>query len=300
MRVLYGCPVVLTFCLLRLMPVHSYPYANLQSAANSPLVLRGVAEEGRTAAALEWRLTWSDEFNTADGSTPDPRKWTYDLGGNGWGNHELESYTSRPENAKIVSGKLVITARQEQYTGADGIIQPYSSARLKTQGLFAQAYGRFEARIKIPRGQGIWPAFWMMGDDINRVDWPDCGEIDIMENIGREPGMVYGSLHAPSFVAPASDASKGTPLPGGQNLADDFHLYAAEWEPGVVRFYVDSNNYATFTEPEWPKGGRWAFDHPFFIILNVAVGGDWPKNPDATSQFPQQMLVDYVRVYSRK
>ena len=246
-----------------------------------------------------WRLAWSDEFNASDGSKPDPKKWTHDLGGNGWGNHELESYTSRPENAQIAGGNLVITARQEQYTGADGITQPYTSARLKTQGLFAQAYGRFEARIKIPRGQGIWPAFWLLGDDINRVDWPDCGEIDIMENIGREPGMDYGSLHAPSFVAPTSDASKGTPLPGGQNYADDFHLYAVEWEPGVVRFYVDSNNYATFTQAEWPKGGRWVFDHPFFIILNVAVGGDWPKNPDATTQFPQQMLVDYVRVYSK-
>jgi beta-glucanase (GH16 family) len=253
-----------------------------------------------SSRAPAWNLTWSDEFSGPDNSTPDLTKWTYDLGGNGWGNHELESYTSRPENARIVDGNLVIAARQEDYTGADGIPRPYTSARLKTQGLFDQAYGRFEARVKIPRGQGIWPAFWLLGDDINRVDWPDCGEIDIMENIGREPGMVYGSLHAPSFVAGTSDTSKGTPLPGGQNYADDFHVYAAEWEPGVVRFYVDSNNYATFTQSEWPKGGRWVFDHPFFIILNVAVGGDWPKNPDATSEFPQQMLVDYVRVYARR
>jgi beta-glucanase (GH16 family) len=250
-------------------------------------------------AAAPWRLTWADEFNTPDSSAPDPKKWTFDTGGNGWGNHELESYTSRRENVKIAGGHLVITARREQYTGADGIAQPYTSARLKTQGLFAQAYGRFEARIMIPRGQGIWPAFWLLGDDIGRVNWPDCGEIDIMENIGREPGMVYGSLHAPSFAAPTSDASKGTPLPAGQNYADDFHLYAVEWEPGIVRFYVDSINYATFTQSDWPMGGRWVFDHPFFIVLNVAVGGDWPKNPDATSEFPQQMLVDYVRVYAR-
>jgi beta-glucanase (GH16 family) len=262
----------------------------------------GISPSGASAraAAARWTLSWSDEFNAPDGSTPDPTKWTYDLGGNGWGNHELESYTSRTENVKIVRGNLVLTARQENYTGADGIARPYTSARLKTQGLFAQAYGRFEARIKIPRGQGIWPAFWLLGDDINRVDWPDCGEIDIMENIGREPGMVYGSLHAPSFVAGTSDASRGTPLPGGQDYADDFQVFAAEWEPGVVRFYVDSNNYATFMQAELPKGGRWVFDHPFFIILNVAVGGDWPKNPDATSQFPQQMLVDYVRVYTHR
>ena len=276
----------------------SFAFEALFVTLHSPLVYPEVAGGDRRASL--WRLTWSDEFNSPDNSTPDPKKWTYDLGGNGFGNHELESYTSRPENVKIVGGNLVITARQEQYTGADGITQPYTSARLKTQGLFAQAYGRFEARIKIPRGQGIWPAFWLLGDDINRVDWPDCGEIDIMENIGREPGMVYGSLHAPSFVGGTSDASKGTPLPGGKNYSDDFHVYAAEWEPGVVRFYVDNNNYATFTQADWPEGGRWVFDHPFFSILNVAVGGDWPKNPDATSQFPQQMLVDYVRVYSRK
>jgi beta-glucanase (GH16 family) len=256
--------------------------------------------ESLTSSNSTWRPTWSDEFNTPDGSTPDPKKWTYDLGGNGWGNHELESYTARPENARIVGGNLIITARKEEYTGTDGITQPYTSARLKTQELFAQAYGRFEARIKIPRGQGIWPAFWLLGDDINRVDWPDCGEIDIMENIGREPGTVYGSLHAPSFVKLTSDASKGFTLPAGQSYADDFHLYAVEWEPGIVRFYVDKNNYATFTAAEWPQGGRWVFDHSFFIILNVAVGGDWPKDPDGTSQFPQQMLIDYVRVYSRR
>src|SRR5215470_16522949 len=146
-----------------------------------------LATRHSSLAAASWTLTWSDEFNSPDNSTPDRKKWTYDLGGSGWGNHELESYTSRTENAKITGGKLVITARKEDYTGADRITQPYTSARLKTQGLFAQAYGRFEARIKIPKGQGIWPAFWLLGDDINRVDWPGCGEIDVMENIGREP-----------------------------------------------------------------------------------------------------------------
>jgi len=268
----------------------------LEAAAGSP----GLEPTAGVATDSPWRLTWSDEFNTPDNSIPDPKKWTHDVGGNGWGNHELESYTSRPENARVVGGNLVITARQEQYTGADGITQPYTSARLKTQGLFAQAYGRFEARIKIPRGQGIWPAFWLLGDDISRVDWPDCGEIDIMENIGREPDMVYGSLHAPSYVAPTSDASKGTPLPAGKAYADDFHVYAVEWEPGIIRFYVDSNNFATFAQAEWPNGGRWVFDHPFFLILNVAVGGDWPKNPDATTQLPQQMRIDYVRIFAKK
>ena len=242
-------------------------------------------------------LVWSDEFSSANGSAPDSTRWTYDLGGGGWGNQELQSYTSRPQNVQIQKGNLVITALQENYTGTDGIARNYTSARLKSQNLFAQAYGRFEARIKIARGQGIWPAFWMLGNDITQNGWPKCGEIDLMENIGREPGIIHGSLHGPSSVAPTSDRTSTIFLPAGQNYADDFHVYAIEWEPGAVRFYLDSNNYATFTEDQWPSGGQWVFDHPFFIILNLAVGGVWPGNPGSTTQFPQQMLVDYVRVY---
>jgi beta-glucanase (GH16 family) len=199
---------------------------------------------------------WSDEFNVANGSAPDPTKWTYDLGGGGWGNQELETYTSRPVNAQIQNGDLVITARQETYTGTDGITRNYTSARLKTQGLFSQAYGRFEARIKIPRGQGLWPAFWMLGSDISTAGWPQCGEIDVMENIGREPNIIHGSLHGPGSVSATSDLTSSASLPAGQNYADDFHLYAVEWEPGVVRFYVDSNNYATFRQSQWPAGGQ--------------------------------------------
>jgi len=252
------------------------------------------------ATNSHWRLTWSDEFNSPDGSAPDAKKWTYDLGGNGWGNRELESYTNRPQNAQIQNGNLVITAIKETYTGTDGITQPYTSARLKTQGIFAQSYGRFEARIKIPKGQGIWPAFWLLGEDVNKVDWPKCGEIDIMENIGREPGINHGSLHGSSTVAPTSDLTGTTILPIGQSLSDDFHLYAIEWEPSLVRFYLDDHNYATLTQSQWPAGGQWVFDHPFFIILNVAVGGNWPGSPDDTTQLPQQMLVDYVRVYAKR
>jgi beta-glucanase (GH16 family) len=249
-----------------------------------------------------YKLSWSDEFNGADGSSPDSSKWTYDIGvgGNGWGNNELETYTNRTKNAQIQSGNLVITAVKETYADpSDGVMRNYTSARLKTQGLFSQAYGRFEARIKIPAGQGMWPAFWMLGKDIGAVGWPKCGEIDIMENIGKEPGIVHGSLHGPSTVARTSDASAPFSLPAGQNFAADFHLYAVEWEPGTIRFYVDTNLYGTFNSSQWPAGGTWAFDHPFFIILNVAVGGDWPGAPDNSTIFPQQMLVDYVRVYSK-
>jgi beta-glucanase (GH16 family) len=250
--------------------------------------------------ALVWRLVWSDEFSGADGSSPDSSKWTYDLGGKGWGNQELESYTNRKENARIDKGNLVITALKESYTGADGLTRDYTSARLKTLGLFAQTYGRFEARIKIPAGQGMWPAFWMLGEDISSAGWPKCGEIDIMENVGKEPGTVHGSLHGPSTERPTGDLTSIFSLPVGQNFADDFHLYAVEWDPEIVRFYVDSNLYASFQSSQWPAGGKWVFDHPFFIILNLAVGGNWPGSPDASTKFPQSMLVDYVRVYTKR
>jgi beta-glucanase (GH16 family) len=247
-----------------------------------------------------WTLAWSDEFSGPDSSLPDPKKWTYDLGGNGWGNHELEYYTNRLENARIEKGNLVITAREENYSGADGVTRGYTSARLKTQGLFTQTYGRFEARIKIPEGQGMWPAFWMLGEDIPSASWPKCGEIDIVENIGKEPATIHGSLHGPSATGRTSDLTAIFKLPPGQGFADEFHLYAVEWEPDTVRFYVDSNLYTSFHSSEWPAGGIWVFNHPFFIILNLAVGGDWPGSPDASTKFPQRMVVDYVRVYTRQ
>ena len=251
--------------------------------------------------ATGYTLVWSDEFSGADGTSPDSSKWTYDTGGNGWGNNELECYTNLAQNAQMKGGNLVITAmHQPAYACSDGTMRDYTSARLKTQGLFSQAYGRFEARIKIPAGQGMWPAFWMLGNNITSVGWPKCGEIDIMENIGKEPGTVHGSLHGPSTSGPTSDATAPFSLPAGQNFADDFHLYAVEWEPGTIRFYVDANLYATFTQSQWPAGGTWVFDHPFFLILNLAVGGNWPGSPDATTVFPQQMLVDYVRVYTKQ
>jgi beta-glucanase (GH16 family) len=245
-------------------------------------------------------LVWSDEFNGPNGSPVDRSKWVPETGGDGWGNHELEYYTDRVENASVHDGNLVVKAISEKYTGPDGVTRNYTSARLKTLGKFSQIYGRFEARIKIPYGQGMWPAFWMLGDDIEKVGWPACGEIDIMENIGKEPGTVHGSLHGPRSTSRTSDATAPFSLPAGQNFADAFHLYAVEWEPGVVRFYVDTNLYATFTQSQWPARGTWMFDHPYLLLLNLAVGGTWPGSPDNTTQFPQQMLVDYVRVYAKR
>ena len=254
-----------------------------------------------TASAKDpkvWRLAWSDEFDGPKGSPVDSAKWSFDIGGNGWGNNELETYTSRTANSYVEHGRLVIKALKETFTGPDKVTRNYTSARLLTKNKFSQTYGRFEARIKVPYGQGIWPAFWMLGDNIDTARWPNCGEIDIMENIGKEPSIAHGTLHGPGYSGERGISAAYT-LPSGQKFSDDFHVFAVEWEPNVMRFYVDGRLYKTRTPADLPPGTSWVFDRPFFIILNVAVGGAWPGNPDATTGFPQQMLVDYVRVYQR-
>jgi beta-glucanase (GH16 family) len=234
-----------------------------------------------------WTLVWSDEF---DGPNINTNNWTYDIGWgqNGWGNAELEYYTDRPENARIENGMLVIEARKERFRA-----QQYTSARLKTQGLQAFTYGRIEARLKLPYGQGLWPAFWTLGTDITQVGWPNSGEIDIMEHIGREPQNIYGTVHGPGYSGADSVGNSYTLTSG--SVSTEFHVYAIEWEPNEIRWYIDNTLYGTVTPDDVP--GTWVFDHDFFIIMNVAVGGYWPGNPDATTVFPQFMYVDYVRVY---
>jgi beta-glucanase (GH16 family) len=245
-----------------------------------------------------WTLAWADEFDGPAGAAVDSTKWKYDVGGGGWGNQELEYYTSGAANAALDgAGHLVITARAEAPASGTcwyGACR-YTSARLLTQGKFSQTYGRMEARMRIPRGQGLWPAFWMLGDDIDRVGWPKSGEIDVMENIGREPATVHGTIHGPGYSG-ANGIGGATALDAG-TLADDFHVYAIEWEPLVIRWLLDGRVYRTTTPSALPTGTQWVYDHPFFLLLNVAVGGAWPGNPDATTTFPQQMTVDYVRVY---
>ena len=249
-----------------------------------------------------WVLTWSDEFNGSDGSAVDSTKWVYDTGGGGWGNSELEYYTSGTANAVQQGGNLVITAttaNASSYTCSYPSNGPchYTSARLKTLGKFSQQYGRFEARIQMPEGQGIWPAFWMMGDNINTANWPACGEIDVMENIGKEPTINHGSIHMPASGSTSDDQLTGMyTLSGGAKLGDAFHTYAIEWTSSQVTFYVDDMLYETQTKAG-ATGRTWEFDHPFFILLNVAVGGTWPGSPDSTTTFPQTMKVDWVRVY---
>ena len=246
----------------------------------------------------EWQLVWSDEFNGPNGSSVDPSKWVVETGGQGWGNEELEYYTDRVVNSFIQDGNLVIRALAENYTGPDGISRNYTSARIKTSGKFSQTYGRFEARIKVPARQGMWPAFWMLGTDIDKVGWPECGEIDIMENIGKEPATIHGSIHGPGYTG-ADGIEAHYTLPGNRRFADGFHLFAVEWTPAAISFYVDRDLYVKRTPADLRPGWKWVFDHPFFLILNLAVGGDWPGNPDTTTQFPAEMQVDYVRVYKR-
>ena len=278
--------------------LHTFLSGIILLGMNCVLVSLAAAQATGSQAAPAWKLVWSDEFNGPKGSAVDASKWFTETGGGGWGNNELEYYTARLENASQQDGNLVIKVLAEKYTGADGVTRNYTSARLKTQGKFSQAYGRFEARIKIPRGQGIWPAFWMLGNDVDKPGWPNCGEIDIMENIGKEPALVHGTIHGPGYSG-KDGISAPFALPDNGRFADDFHIYAVEWEPNVIRFYVDEHVYATRTPADLPQGTKWVYDHPFFVLLNVAVGGNWPGNPDATSVFPQTMLVDYVRVYER-
>lgn len=237
-----------------------------------------------------WKLIWSDEFSGAANTPPDPSKWTYDLGAGGWGNSELEDYTNDPSNAHLDGdGNLVIH-----------VLNPspgtYTSARLKTEGQFTTEYGKIEARIKLPYGQGIWPAFWMLGSNITTVGWPQCGEVDIMENIGREPSVNHGSMHGPGYSGGDSLTAIYS-LPNGQKLSDDFHTFTFIWTPQSAEFFVDSRSYEKRTPADVPAGSQWVFNTPFFLILNVAVGGSWPGYPDSTTVFPQDMLIDYVRVY---
>jgi beta-glucanase (GH16 family) len=243
-----------------------------------------------TQEDLAWRLVWSDEFDGPEGASPDPERWRFDVGTD-WGNAQLEYDTARPENVSLDGeGHLAITAREESYQGRD-----YTSGRINTLGFFAQETGRFEARIRLPVGQGIWPAFWLLGENFTDVGWPACGEIDILEYRGQEPRVIHGSLHGPGYSG--GSAVTGRLEVEGDGLHEDFHVYGIEWEPGRITWTLDGEAFQSFTPESLPPGGRWVFDHPFFIILNVAVGGLFVGPPDETTVFPQTMLVDWVRVY---
>ena len=235
------------------------------------------------------RLVWSDEFN---GTAISTANWGFDLGAGGWGNNELENYTNRSVNARVENGNLVIEARRENLGGA-----AYTSARMKTQG--KQSFGIntwVEARIKAPQGRGIWPAFWMLGNSISTVGWPSCGEIDIMEIQGQNPAVNFGTIHWAD--ANGQHASFGGTFNSGSSLAAGFHTFAISRTATSIKWYVDRVQYAEANI----SGGinsTSEFQAPFFILLNVAVGGNFVGNPDGTTVFPQQMQVDWVRVWGQ-
>ena len=237
-----------------------------------------------------WNLVWSDEFDGPAGQLPNPANWGFDLGTD-WGNQQLEYTTDRPENVSLDgSGNLAITARQESFQGS-----AFTSARITTKGKFEPQQGLIEARIKLPSGKGLWPAFWLLGANIDTVPWPGCGEIDVMENRGQEPGIILGSLHGPGYAG--SKAITSSYFEEDVRFDAGFHTYTVEWTKNSVSWYVDGTRYRTVTPLDVP--GEWVYDHPFYLILNVAVGGTFVGFPGPDTVFPQTMLVDWVRVYER-
>lgn len=243
----------------------------------------------------DWQLIWSDEFDGATGASLDQSKWNFEIGRgqNGWGNNELQYYTDRTENASLDGdGNLVITAREENFEGAN-----YTSARITTQDKLEITYGRIEARIKTPFGQGLWPAFWLLGTSNSGEIWPQIGEIDVMELRGQQPTKIASTVHGPGYSA-------GNGISGDYNLTNsrfdtEFHVFAAEWFIDKIDFYVDGFLHHTVTKEQIENAGNeWVYNDPFFLILNVAVGGNYVGSPNQSTRFPQSMTIDYVRIYS--
>jgi beta-glucanase (GH16 family) len=245
-----------------------------------PLAVLAVAAPA--AHAQTWNLVWSDEFN---GTSVDRNKWTFEVGGHGWGNNELEYYTNG-NNSSIQNGALVIEAREENVGGMS-----YTSSRMITRGKLEFTYGRIEARIALPTGQGLWPAFWMLGANIGSVGWPACGETDIMEHVNSET-LTYGTIHW--------DANGYASYGGSRNVGNvsAYHVYAVEWTPASIKWFVDGAQYHEANILNSINSTE-EFHRPFFLLLNLAVGGNWPGPPNSGTPFPARMFVDYVRVFQQ-
>lgn len=240
---------------------------------------------------IKWELIWEDNFDGPEGQLLDSTYWDYDIGTD-WGNNQLEFDTDRAKNVSLDgNGNLVITAYEEEYKG-----QQYTSARLVTRDKFEKTYGKFEVRAKLPIGQGIWPAFWLLGANIGEIGWPECGEIDIMEYRGQEPSINHGTVHGPGYAGDQAIGNNYT-LKDGQ-FNEGFHIFSIEWEPKRIKWYIDNNRYHEITPDDLT--GEWVFDQPFYIIINLAVGGHWVGPPDAETTFPQTLTVDWIRVSDKK
>lgn len=237
---------------------------------------------------IGYDLVWQDEFN---GTSINPECWTHETGNNGWGNQELQYYTNRTENSFVSNGNLIIEAKKENYQGA-----PYTSARMITAGKKDFLWGRVDVRAILPEGQGIWPALWMLGSNIFTDGWPYCGEIDIMELVGHEPGTVHGTAHwGPQGQSFSNNHGQAYNLANSEKFSEKYHVFSIVWEPDLITYYVDDNQYFQLRKSD--VSGNYPFNNNFFFIFNIAVGGTWPGNPDASTQFPQQMIVDYIRVF---
>jgi len=229
---------------------------------------------------------WLQDFAGPAGDPPDPRIWTPELGGGGWGDGQRQVYTDDARNAALDgAGHLAITARRE----SDGTI---TSARLTTQGRFSTTYGRVEARLKVPGGRGTWPAFWMLGADLDQVGWPACGEIDVMEHVGAQPRLCHGTAHGPGYSGLAGGL--GGVADAGTDLSDDFHEYGVAWDESAIVWSLDDREYHRLTRSDVP--GPWPFDGAFFLLVNLAIGGDWPGNDTDEPELPAVLLVDRISV----
>ena len=267
--------------------------AVIRISDNDSLFPTGSSDGYATSSAYEkWDLSWQDEFDAEINLD----YWNFEIGtGNGgWGNNELEYYTAREENVRIENGKLVIEARKEDYLGSK-----YTSTRMTTLGKKSFDYSRVDVRAKLPEGQGIWPAIWMLGRNFEEVGWPSCGEIDIMELVGHEPSKSHSTLHfGPDFGA-HQYKGQSISLPEGNKFSDEFHVFSVVREKDQMWFYVDDILFYDFDRLDVGNAG-YPFNDRFFFILNVAVGGNWPGNPNANTVFPQTLEVDYIRVFEKK
>lgn len=278
------------------LPVLLFTLTAISCSSSPEMSDAGDEPDFESADESEWVLVWSDEF---DSNQLDEEKWSFQYGTGenegltGWGNNELQYYTDREENVYLEDGKLHITARQERFEGMD-----YTSGRIRTMNNADWTYGRFDIRARLPEGPGIWPAIWMLPSDNVYGGWPKSGEIDIMELVGHEPETIHGTVHyGPDW--PDNEHTGGTYSLSEGTFSDDFHTFSIEWEPNRIRWFVDGEHYFTVT-PSDLQPHNYPFNERFHLLINLAVGGNWPGSPDSSTEFPQTLVVDYVRVYQLK